>query len=317
MQFSVIIAVYNGAKYVRQAIDSVLSQTFEDYELIVIDDGSTDRTWDVLKSYGTQIITLHQVNQGPEAAHKLAVSAASGDYLAFLDHDDLFLPWTLGTYDRVVRAFQFPPLILGSTMYFVEDNAIPADSGNAGTLEILKYRDFLSKGVGISISSSKIVIKKSVFKEVTGRRDMIKAFPFNDYSLLFLAGTYGPCVIVKRPTTVAYRRHAANTSRDIEAMTEGVICLIRAELSGLYPGGRTRRFARYALIGGPVYEWSKKAFKRRRRGLALRLLIRGLPMVVAAILRKSAFAFQRTSVLTVSKGCQGSDGPIGDRETFE
>jgi glycosyltransferase involved in cell wall biosynthesis len=317
VRFSVIIAVYNGAEYVRQAIDSVLSQTFEDYELIVVDDGSTDRTWDVLQSYGTQIITLHQVNQGPEAAHKLAVSAASGDYLALLDHDDLFLPWTLGIYDRVIRAFELPSLILGSMTYFAEGKDLQADSGRAGIVEVLKYQDFLAKGVGTSVSSSKIVIKKSVFKEATRLRDRLKDFPFNDYHLLLLAGTYGPCVIVKRPTTVAYRRHVTNMSRNIEAMTRGVFSLIRAERAGWYPGGRARRFARYARIGGPVYEWSKKAFKRRLRGLALRLLISGLPMVVAAILRKSAFAFQRTSVLTVSKGCQGSDGPIGDRETFE
>ena len=62
--FSVVIASYNREKYIRQTIDSVLSQTFKDYEIIVVDDGSTDRTKNILQSYGTRIKIIYQVNQG-------------------------------------------------------------------------------------------------------------------------------------------------------------------------------------------------------------------------------------------------------------
>ena len=95
-RFSVLIPTYNREMHVRQAIDSVLSQTFKNYELFVIDDGSTDGTTQVLQSYGTRIRSLRQQNQGPEVARNNAASQVSGEYLAFLDSDDLFMPCARG-----------------------------------------------------------------------------------------------------------------------------------------------------------------------------------------------------------------------------
>jgi glycosyltransferase involved in cell wall biosynthesis len=64
-RFSVVIPVYNRAKFLRQAIDSVLSQTFTDYEVIAVDDGSTDESLEILKSYGSRIKIIQQKNQWP------------------------------------------------------------------------------------------------------------------------------------------------------------------------------------------------------------------------------------------------------------
>ena len=82
-RFSVIIPVYNRAKLVKEAIDSVLSQTNKDFEVIVVDDGSTDDTLEMLESYGNQITILSQSNQGPEVARNLGAAQAAGDYIAF------------------------------------------------------------------------------------------------------------------------------------------------------------------------------------------------------------------------------------------
>ena len=91
-RFSVLMPAYNREKYVSQAIDSVLSQVFTDYELFVIDDGSTDKTLRVLESYRTRIKVLRQANQGPEVARNKAAALARGEYLVLLDSDDVFLP---------------------------------------------------------------------------------------------------------------------------------------------------------------------------------------------------------------------------------
>ena len=88
---SVIIAVYNGARYIKKAIDSVLNQTCQSFEIIVIDDGSTDNTKEVLQSYidAVEIKYVYQENRGASAARNAGLKMASGTYIKFLDCDDI------------------------------------------------------------------------------------------------------------------------------------------------------------------------------------------------------------------------------------
>lgn len=92
---SVIIPAYNAAKHIGQAVDSVLAQTYTDYEVIVVDDGSTDNTRDVLKPYEDRIRYIWQENQERSAARNQGIGLAQGEYVAFLDADDLWLPQNL------------------------------------------------------------------------------------------------------------------------------------------------------------------------------------------------------------------------------
>ena len=89
---SVIIPVYNGAAFLATAVASVLAQTYQPLEIIVIDDGSTDESAQVARQFGDQVRYLHQSNQGPAAARNRGVALATGDLIAFLDHDDCWLP---------------------------------------------------------------------------------------------------------------------------------------------------------------------------------------------------------------------------------
>ena len=88
---SVVIPTYNSAQYITRAIDSVLAQEGCVYEVIVIDDGSTDNTRSLLQSYGDRIRYVYQKNQGVSAARNHGIQIAQGAYIAFLDADDLFL----------------------------------------------------------------------------------------------------------------------------------------------------------------------------------------------------------------------------------
>ncbi len=92
---SVIIPVYNGARFVRDAIDSALAQTMTDREILVVDDGSTDETPDILASYGTRIRVHRQANAGVASARNAGAAIANGRFLAFLDADDVWLPQKL------------------------------------------------------------------------------------------------------------------------------------------------------------------------------------------------------------------------------
>ena len=89
---SVIIPVYNCPDYVGQAIKSVLDQTYQDYEVIVIDDGSTAETYQALQPYMDSIRYIYQQNQGVASARNKGIEMAQGELIAFLDHDDYFLP---------------------------------------------------------------------------------------------------------------------------------------------------------------------------------------------------------------------------------
>lgn len=89
---STIIPTYNRAGLVVEAIDSALAQTYPHIEVIVVDDGSTDSTKEVLSRYGDRIQVISQPNAGPAAARNRGVTAAQGEMIAFLDSDDLWLP---------------------------------------------------------------------------------------------------------------------------------------------------------------------------------------------------------------------------------
>ena len=91
---SVLMPVYNGEKYISQAINSVLSQSFTDFELIVIDDGSTDKSAEIVGSYSDKRIryVANQTNLGLAGARNRAIEISDGDYLAWLDCDDISLP---------------------------------------------------------------------------------------------------------------------------------------------------------------------------------------------------------------------------------
>lgn len=89
---SVVIATYNRASFLAETIDSVLQQRFKDYELIVVDDGSTDQTRTLVESYGSRIHYLYQENRGPSAARNLGVRQARAPWVAFQDSDDLTGP---------------------------------------------------------------------------------------------------------------------------------------------------------------------------------------------------------------------------------
>jgi glycosyltransferase involved in cell wall biosynthesis len=89
---SAVIATYNRAHIVCEAIESILQQTYKNLELIVVDDGSTDNTQDKLREYGDRIRVVYQNNSGPAAAWNSGINASQGEIIAFLGSDDIWLP---------------------------------------------------------------------------------------------------------------------------------------------------------------------------------------------------------------------------------
>lgn len=106
---SVIIPTYNRGWIIKEAIDSVLAQTYRTYELIVVNDGSTDETAALLNQYGDRLQVIYQENQGVSSARNRGIASSRGELIALLDSDDLWLPEKL---DRQVSFFQKYPQAL-------------------------------------------------------------------------------------------------------------------------------------------------------------------------------------------------------------
>jgi len=118
---SIIIDNYNYDRFIKNAIDSALNQTYENIEIIVVDDGSTDNSQDVIKSYGDQVIAIFKQNGGIASALNAGFAASKGEFVCLLDADDLFLPEKVA---EVVELFQSNP---GSDWVFTESAVATTD----------------------------------------------------------------------------------------------------------------------------------------------------------------------------------------------
>lgn len=136
LSVSCVIPVYNGERYLAEAVDSALSQSQPPLEIIVVDDGSTDTTEQVARRFGDPVVYLHQDNAGAPAARNRGVAAARGDLVAFLDSDDIWLPEKLA---RQAAAFAANPELDVSTTdyenFWVAELAEEERSLGAGGLQ--------------------------------------------------------------------------------------------------------------------------------------------------------------------------------------
>ncbi len=145
---SIIIPTFNRSKIVRRAVDSVFAQTFQDFEILVIDDGSSDDTRSALAGYPDRLRYVFQKNQGPAAARNHGMQLAKGEYIGFLDSDDVYFPNNLEAHLRQFEVNRGAGLVYaGSEIVDHEGKLIKEyrpDPGNRGdVLERLIYHNFI------------------------------------------------------------------------------------------------------------------------------------------------------------------------------
>ncbi|MEH2437455.1 MAG: glycosyltransferase [Nostoc sp.] len=122
---SVIIPTYRRANLVGQTIESVLAQTYTDYEVIVVNDGSTDKTVEVLYQFGDKITVIQQKNKGVSAARNAGIRVAQGRYIAFVDDDDLWLPNKLEKQIACLESHLNIGLVYSDMFCFNENGVLP------------------------------------------------------------------------------------------------------------------------------------------------------------------------------------------------
>jgi glycosyltransferase involved in cell wall biosynthesis len=171
MLISAIIPAFNADRFIRRTIESILAQTYTDYEIIVVDDGSTDNTAEVVKNYGPKVNYIYQENSGDGAARNTGIAAAKGDWVAFLDHDDEWLPEKL--FSQMELVGRNPDLKWCATNRFQSDGRRRVAVGNteairnnlAGKDYFENYFEAANKGVCPVITST-MLIHREVFDEV-------------------------------------------------------------------------------------------------------------------------------------------------------
>ena len=163
---SAVIPAYNAEKYIQRAVDSILSQTYPADEIIVVDDGSVDKTPDILAEYGNKIIFVRQENAGASIARNTGIMRAAGDWVAFLDADDEWLPSFLELQLKYLK--DNPSLIWSySNYWFVQPDTgkIKIAFASRPLLENNVIPDYLKAHSKHSIRTSATIIKKSVLCE--------------------------------------------------------------------------------------------------------------------------------------------------------
>lgn len=204
---SVILPTHNRYAYLGQAIDSVLSQTFQHHELIVVDDGSSDATPDLLAGYGDRIKVIRQRNQGVSAARNRGIRSASGEYVALLDSDDYWLPEKL---EKQVAFFKAHP---DARICQTEEIWIRNGKRVNPKKRHQKYSGMIfEKTLPLClVSPSAVMIRKTLLKEVGVFDESLPAC--EDYDLWLRIAWKYPVYLIDTPLIVKRGGHADQLSR--------------------------------------------------------------------------------------------------------
>ena len=209
---SVILPIFNGQQFIGDALESIFSQTFSDFEIICVDDGSTDNSLKVLEAYSKQVIVLTGPNRGPSSARNLGVGRASGKFVTFLDVDDLWYPSKL---EKQVLAME-----TSSDCAMIHCNFDQMDMNGQGKeqgLALLNREKSLKSPLGrvigeTHIPPSTMFIPKSIFLKA-GLFDTDLIY-FEDFEICTRLLQHGTILFLKEPGVCIRRRDGSLTWRN-------------------------------------------------------------------------------------------------------
>jgi glycosyltransferase involved in cell wall biosynthesis len=266
--FTVIIPTYNRRELLREALASVWAQTFTDYEVIVLDDGSTDGTWGELQTLGSRVRAWRQHNAGPGPARNLGAQHAIGEYLAFLDSDDLWFPWTLACFAELIRKHDFPAVLGAKLVEFSEEAELAWVCEETMLADV--FADYFSScRSGYYVGAGMSVVRREEFLRIGGYTQ--RRINAEDHDLMLRLGNARGFVQIKSPVTLGYRRHTGSATKDISMSVKGNRYLIEQEQRGSYPGGAARAVERLAIVTRHVRPVSLECARQGLRSEAWQL----------------------------------------------
>lgn len=289
---SVIIPTFNRAAYLRESIDSILAQEGPSFEVIVVDDGSTDETPSVLAGYGSSVRVVQQPNSGIAAARNAGVSAARGDFVAFHDSDDIALPGRLAIPHTYLRDHPWFHVMIGNGLF------LPPEGGTEPT------RPWLRPEVAAALDGREITVRE-VFRWNLGqlqatlisRESLLTVGPLDseflildDFDIMLRLSVRYRLVFVDRPL-FAYRQHSIGITQNRMLLREESIRLaekfLRAHPHVLEQFGRQtynrRQARRYARLASMKLRVGDLAGARKALAEACRLAPRNVSYRLRAL----------------------------------
>lgn len=252
---SIIIPCFNGASYLGQAIGSVLDQSFQDWELIVVDDGSTDGSRAVAAAFSdSRIRYTYQPNRGLAAARNAGLSLTGGELVTFLDADDLFLPDKLARQVGELSAAPEIGLVAGGHLEIDETGKVLNQVRSWQLGHTLSLSDWL---FGCAFAVHSVMVRRSWLRAVGSFDATLRRLEDWDLWLrLALAG----CPMTWTPAIVcAYRFHGANMTRQVAEQKQATLAVLdklfsRKDLPAAVAAQRDQAFAE-AWVRGACREY--------------------------------------------------------------
>ncbi|MBY0577511.1 MAG: glycosyltransferase [Burkholderiales bacterium] len=230
---SVIIPSYNCERYIGETIGSILNQTFRDLELIVVDDGSTDRTQEIVQSFGEPVRLVTQTNSGVCAARNRGIAEAKGAFICLMDHDDYWFPDKLARQlgalqDQAEAGVVYSPFIM---WHPCADGSFPAPSSLAPPPEPdeidPEYSGWIYHHLMLDciMLTSSAMFRKEVF-EKCGAFDL--SLPYSeDWELWLRIAREYPFIKLRQPSTL-YRQHPKQGNRLVRSIDYRTVLLTKA-----------------------------------------------------------------------------------------
>jgi glycosyltransferase involved in cell wall biosynthesis len=221
VKVSVVIPTYNCVQFVTEAIDSVLNQTFKDFEILVVDDGSKDETREVLtEKYGTSIQYLYKENGGVSSARNFGIEKAKGKYIAFLDADDVWMPEKL---EKQASALEGNPEIKACySSFFLCDEKLNPGKINLSERKANALTDLLLIG-NVVATPSTVIAEKGLFQQVGGFDHELSQCA--DWEMWIRLATKTEFIYINEPL-LRYRQHDSNMSKNAALLEKDSVLLI-------------------------------------------------------------------------------------------
>ncbi len=236
MLFSVVIPLYNKERHIGETVRSVLEQDFADFEVLIVDDGSTDNSLGLAREFDSQpkVRVLTKKNGGTASARNLGIASAKGEYLCFLDSDDLWLPGFLAGMQKLVT--QFPEAGLYGTAYLFKQgkrlyNPVCHGLPEQGKMSLVpNYFSSILLGQPL-ITASSVCIPQSVFKEVGTFNESRSVWDSEDMEMWNRIALKYEVAFLNEPLAI-YRQDAQNMkSRTVPKKQIGYAAVLEKKLA--------------------------------------------------------------------------------------
>ncbi len=269
--FSVIIPTHNRKALLKRALESVWTQSFTDYEVIVVDDGSTDGTQEYLDGLRDRIGVYGQPNGGPGAARNLGIKHASGGRIAFLDSDDVWYPWTLAVHHEACARCSAPPsMSAGTGMMEAASEKMQPDVQQS--LQVQEYGCFFDALDGVSLpigGTPSITVSRDALQRVGGFCE--NRINGEDTDLWLRLGIEPGFARILQPPVFTQTLHDANITDDCTRAVAGMNFMFLQEETGKYPGAKKYRRKRVEALAATARSVSFHALRCGRRTEAARI----------------------------------------------